>query len=1016
MCAFLISLVIILYFYASVLYPIIDGNLNFFDSDFTNRILANGENVQKNYFLYTFDDQAGASSVETPSLESNRFFLLGGGMRAIFGVMNLSYSQTFSIIILISILMGCYGLYRITDLFERDVIRRSFIILPVILFYYLNLWSAERLVHFWIWVAYAAVPIFLWLGLSFVLQNNKSYIIFYSIVYAFFGNIPHAFIFFSVIHIFLVTFSLARKEKLKKIFIFSIIPISIYFLVNMPFLLIFSISEGYPIKMSIDQLAMLSRYGQLINALTFSNYWWPQVPLETIFDNVAFRVSSLGIIICVLTTLLVSKRFDKNELKMTILSFIFFLVVIFVAQGTNNPLISSILQMLGEYRLLDLVAPLREWARISILIPIFLVLIFIVCSSKLKNKEIIAVYIFLTLVVVNVFSSPANLYLNKVYSPVYVPEEYYDLNKALPLDHKTLYIYPSQAEEIYGNMRYAWNPDKSVSKISEYGIGSTYPDNSDFSKLMKNKELPPTLLEALNIKYVIKRTDILGASNFKVEYKDLDNTKLGYLTLCVNKDDVKPFLIYSSGILVNDDMKDIYSLARAISKPSVAPIRSSASDTFALYDFSSYALYQGLTQAGKAIVVAPFDFSYRHNPSVIWSKGTTNDVLHTEWHPYLEEFNIENWETDYGRGLVFTWANNSDENDLRMTFEVNNASDYHLLIRYMENSRGGLISVFLDGLEISTSSLNQLNRFVWKDLGEFHLENGRHSIVLRNVAGFNAVNLFSLVQGQDLFNIENGIEETFKNKTMIYILEGESDLYYENANVEKSPQASYGEDLALSTNGKAWQDIEIVREGFYRSAFLLNGSLKVTFDNTTFFVKSDGINYTYLDPVYLSEGLHRIQIERVYAPSGGSCNLDVVWIYLANSSLTLEELFNNNEVPAMVKNYTKVDPTLWRLQIDSTKPFILSFSEAYDPSWEARVYKDGKLVERAQPTVLYNFINGFRLNTTGTNLEVQIVYTQQERFEAGLIFTGLILAFILFYVLYDWRRTRKLKGSALPSG
>ena len=45
------------------------------------------------------------------------------------------------------------------------------------------------------------------------------------------------------------------------------------------------------------------------------------------------------------------------------------------------------------------------------------------------------------------------------------------------------------------------------------------------------------------------------------------------------------------------------------------------------------------------------------NPSVTWSLGYTHDPLHAPWHPYLEEKNLTNWQSDYGKGLVFTWAN-----------------------------------------------------------------------------------------------------------------------------------------------------------------------------------------------------------------------------------------------------------------------------------------------------------------------------------------------------------------------
>ena len=56
------------------------------------------------------------------------------------------------------------------------------------------------------------------------------------------------------------------------------------------------------------------------------------------------------------------------------------------------------------------------------------------------------------------------------------------------------------------------------------------------------------------------------------------------------------------------------------------------------------------------IIISPFSFLNSHNPSKQWSKAATNDPLHGPWHPYLEKRNINNWDFDYGEGLVFTWA------------------------------------------------------------------------------------------------------------------------------------------------------------------------------------------------------------------------------------------------------------------------------------------------------------------------------------------------------------------------
>ena len=58
-------------------------------------------------------------------------------------------------------------------------------------------------------------------------------------------------------------------------------------------------------------------------------------------------------------------------------------------------------------------------------------------------------------------------------------------------------------------------------------------------------------------------------------------------------------------------------------------------------------------------VIAPFDHTTHHNPRRLWSKAGAMDPLHGEWHPYLERAGIENWDFDYGKGLVFTYTKDS---------------------------------------------------------------------------------------------------------------------------------------------------------------------------------------------------------------------------------------------------------------------------------------------------------------------------------------------------------------------
>jgi len=138
-------------------------------------------------------------------------------------------------------------------------------------------------------------------------------------------------------------------------------------------------------------------------------------------------------------------------------------------------------------------------------------------------------------------------------------------------------------------------------------------------------------------------------------------------------------------------------------------------------------------------------------------------------------------------------------------------------------------------------------------------------------------------------------------------------------------------------------------------------------------------------------------------PVAEAPKLDVVWLYSTDDNKTIEQLFETKETPAKVISYTKVNPTLWKVKVNASKPFMLSFAEAYDPLWEARVYKDGEKVEVVRSIPLYSVINGFWINETG-ELEVVIRYKPQDWFEIGLAISALTFIACIGYLFYDWRR------------
>lgn len=335
------------------------------------------------------------------------------------------------------------------------------------------------------------------------------------------------------------------------------------------------------------------------------------------------------------------------------------------------------------------------------------------------------------------------------------------------------------------------------------------------------------------------------------------------------------------------------------------------------------------------------------------------------------------------------------------TINIKETDTYIGFIRYLKNQKGGYIKVNMDNNTIHIQTYSPSNEFVWKDLGTFKLEEGEHKIVLENVRGFNAVNLFALVPENEYYKAREEIIKLLQNKTVIYIFEAESDLYNSNADTIKNLNASNGELIKFKDDGEAWQDMEIVKNSTYKIALKGIGTFNVFIGNYSYILSSENLTFRYTPTFYLREGKYKLKI----TPVSKDAILDVVWLYSTDNNETLEDIFNVNETPATVQNYTKINPTLWKVKVNATKPFFLTFAESYDPLWEARVYKDGKLVEKVKPVPVYGVINGFWINQTG-DLEIVLRYTPQDWFERGLIISLTTFVLSIFYIFYDWRREK----------
>jgi hypothetical protein len=164
-------------------------------------------------------------------------------------------------------------------------------------------------------------------------------------------------------------------------------------------------------------------------------------------------------------------------------------------------------------------------------------------------------------------------------------------------------------------------------------------------------------------------------------------------------------------------------------------------------------------------------------------------------------------------------------------------------------------------------------------------------------------------------------------------------------------------------------------------------------------VGPDSLNFFYSEPVYLPSGDFRVELS-----SEKLVILDTLLIFsVEKENETLQDFFVSKEAPATVTSFKRVNPTNYVVNVSSTGPFLLSLSEAYDPSWIA--YVRG---QRIEPTPLYSAINGFWMNQTG-QLEITITYGAQEWFYYGSTVSIAILFACVTCLAYDLTKNKGIR-------
>ena len=378
-------------------------------------------------------------------------------------------------------------------------------------------------------------------------------------------------------------------------------------------------------------------------------------------------------------------------------------------------------------------------------------------------------------------------------------------------------------------------------------------------------------------------------------------------------------------------------------------------------------------------------------------------------HPYAEA----NWWVDDIN--IYDLKSMTVPNRLEMDFDLRRSDDYVLFIRSLRGEKGGRIDIHLDGkFSNYVDTIGNSNAFTWQMIDSFYLKKGSHTLAMDNKNGFNAVNLLAIIPKQKLREYRGDVENFLRNKGLIYALEAESNLEFEEANVMDSHGscASSGKVLNLSENSKARLPVDIIKSGHYSLSMrmivgsgnnkfeILNGNNSYDFECNP---EDEGdFSWINVNGIYLAKGPTEFSfisstggnnvLNRSFEDGGGDINntpiqlgllqemnneIDLVVLHLEENGKSLEDVFESPP-SAMIFDYKKIDTTKYEIRISSTGPFLLAFAEAYDEYWVAHIKGSTKI----ESIPLNGMINGFLIEKTG-NFTIIIEFEPQKWFYIG---------------------------------
>ncbi len=927
-----------------------------------------------------------------------------------------------------------------------------FVICLILAFLYVfNPWQVLHPRNIFERIPFAVFPLLMLFFLRILRENKFLYIFLFAFLLSIISGYRSMAIFFPVFMIFTFFFILFNRSKF-----FSILPKFILVLILILLLLFGRFFVPIYFFITTNSQSSINTFTQtqffkedvinlfsLSSVKTISNF-------EYVYTNNHYYLYFF-VVLFSLFYLLFLKKIDFELIVFPVIFLIYFLF------SCSNLNVISLLTNF-DMPLNNIIGRLFRHPGINIMPMVSSVII--MCGFSLYfiykkfNSKCIILTVAVLLFTIALFSSWPLITgnLNGYYNPTIIPKDYLSTNELLFNDSNyfhTIWM-PS-----FSDRRAVWSSATGQSIITAptgiFGIRSSskpsywiynYPFFKYYNPIGTHPYRRPVggyegeklfiPYSHLNVKYVILKSDILwtplevswGFSNEHLKEKakkfssqnGVSEVYFGEYLSVFNVNNTDPFIYIKPPILFVGSINDYTSLFEIENEKNGVVLFNDKYNSNEVL-FSSIFLFNKPKPLSELIpyyfpnevYIIPSNYVDRNiTPNLKWSYFSS--ISSYSFQSQLKKFGLDDcgWDFDYNYKLVATSKNNSM---MALPVNIDHLDTYNIRIRYLQNQKGGIIKIYVDGQPKEIITKDQINNFVWIDLGKYNLTKGQHEIILENVYGFNAVNVFSVMPNENVLFIESQVNEYLQNKTLIYLFEGESDMYYENATIVHNSTLSNSKALTFSKNGKLWQKFEVLNEGYYKIGLKFIGDTDLIIDNYNINLKSDGSSLIYTEPFYLIKGIHTFRILQYQNSEINETLVDVLWIYSVDSvdsNETLETVFGTLKTHSNVLNYSKVDPTLWNTKIYADKPFFLTFAEGYDPLWEARVYKNGQMVETVSSVPVYGTINGFWINETG-DLDIEIRYKPQDWFEYGLVISATTFILCVVYLFYSWRLEKEDK-------